>query len=348
MKRFKVLLATLLVVGLVASLPAEAQKGKSRRQKEEKSLLGDGSAVAAKSGVAPQSQTVEPAFIPADPALPTFFVTVEPRFVVAAQGIVSGGGVTPGAPTQDTFTSAWLVAVRTQNPQLFSPSAKPDEMLGYAAAAQLVTALLQIGNVAVIDYPTYQKEPGRYPSIFVIKGTVTQYTETNQLGEKKKGFSTGPIGGVINFIGSVAGAPEVAQIGTGVAMINAGKKTVTTTRTGMVGMNLQITQAESGRIIGAPICQGTFATQSATEIKHGLGVENSQAEYQASALDQAGQAALNDAITQIWAVLKRQATPQMAEATPQKWFHFPSFVLWRSNNPVRASRPERDLFMLHL
>ena len=125
-----VLLTTLLVVGLVAALPAEAQKEKSRGprkekvEKQEKSLLGDGSAVAAKSGVAPQSQTVEPAFIPADPSLPNFFVTVVPPFTVAAQGIVSGGGVTSGAPERSTFNSPWFNAALTHNPQNLSPSAK--------------------------------------------------------------------------------------------------------------------------------------------------------------------------------------------------------------------------------
>ena len=340
MKRFKVLLATLLVVGLVVSLPAEAQH-KTRHQKEEKSLLGDGSAVAAKSGVAPQSQTIEPAFIPADPSLPTFYVTVEPQFAVATQGIVSGGGVTPGAPERSTFNSPWFNSALTHSPQNLSLSASPDERLGYGAAAQLVTALMSIGNVAVIDYATYQANPAKYPNIFLIKGTVTEYTETNQLDEKKKGFRTGPMGVLMNVASNAFNVPGLSYGGQAMGVIDAGKKTITTTRTGMVGLSLQIVKSETGQIIGAPVAKGTFTTQSATEIKHGLGIENSQAEYQASTLDQAGQAALNDAINQIWTVLKRQATPQMAEATPQKWSHFWSS---RRNNPVRASRPERGFF----
>lgn len=348
-----VFLATLLVVGLVAALPAEAQKGKSRGprkekvEKEEKSLLGDGSDVAAKSGVARQSQTVEPAFIPADPALPTFQVTVVPPFTVAAQGIVSGGGVIPGAPERSTFNSPEFNAAVTDSPKNLSPSANLNESLGYDEAAQLVTALMNIGNVAIIDYTAYQASPGKYPNIFLIKGTVTEYAETNQLDEKKKGFRTGPMGVLMNVAGNAFNVPALSYGGQAMGVIDAGKKTVATTRTGMVGLSLQIVKTETGQIIGAPLAKGTFTTQSATEIKHGLGIENSQAEYQASTLDQAGQAALNDAITQIWSVLKRQSTPQMAEATPQKWFHFPSFRSW-INDPVRASRPERDLFMLHL
>ncbi|MDO8183369.1 MAG: hypothetical protein Q7T49_00065 [bacterium] len=314
MKRWYLVSLVFLAVSLmVACQVAEAEK---RSHKQSKKLLGDGNEVAAKSGVAPQSQTVEPVFIPADATLPTLLVTVEPPFVVAAQGIVSGGGITPGAPEQSTFTSAWLVAARTHSPQSISPAASPNEMLGYGAAAQLVTALTQIGNVAVIDYATYQKEPVRYPKIFVIKGTVTEYTETNQLDQKKKGWSTGPAGVLINTAGNILNVPGLSIGGQAMNIINAGKKTVTTTRTGMVGLSLQIIQTDTGQIVGAPTCQGTFATQSATQIKHGLGIENSQAEYQASALDQAGQAALNDAIGKIWETLKRQVTSQVAEVLP--------------------------------
>jgi len=301
-KRFGFVVA-LLAILLTVGLPAEAQKF---RNKSSKKLLGDGSEVAAKAGAAPQSQVVEPAFIPADSALPTFYVTVEPNFVVAAQGIVSGGGVISEAQEQSSFTSAWLVAVRTHSPQSMSPSASPNEMLGYGAAAQLVTALLQVGNVAVIDYPIYQADPNRYPGIFMIKGTVTEYTETNDFSQKKKGWSTVVPGVIANVVGNVADIPVLEEGGRVAAMVNGGKKTITTKRTGMVGLSLQIVQVNTGRIVGAPTCQGTFVTENATQLKHGLGIESSQAEYQASALDQAGQAALNDAVTKIWEVLKRQ------------------------------------------
>lgn len=229
---------------------------------------------------------------------------------VAAQGIVSGGGITPGAPEQSSFTSPWLVWVQTHSPQHWSPSAKPDEMLGYAVSSQLLATLTHIGNVVMIDYVAYKEDPDRFPGIFKIRGTVTQFTETDGLVEKKKGFSTGPIGGVISFIGAAAGVPEVANIGTGLGMINAGKKTTTTTRTGMVGINLQIIQMDNGRIFAPLSAQGTFTTRAATEIKHGLGLEESQAEYRVSALDQASQMAINDAVMKVWEILKRQASTQ--------------------------------------
>jgi len=301
MKRWHLLFVALLAFLVVVCQAAEAQK----LRKSGKKLLGDGSNVAAQTGAAPQSQTVEPVFIPVDPTLPTFYLTVEPAFVVAAQGIVSGGGVISEAQQQSTFTSGWFVAARTHSPESISPSAPPNEMLGYGAAAQLVTALTQIGNVAVIDFATYQAEPDRYPEIFVIKGTVTEYTETNDFNQKKKGWSTMVPGVIANVVGNVADIPILEEGGRAATMINGGKKKSITTRTGMVGLNLQIVQANTGRIIGAPTCQGTFSTQSATELKHGLGIESSQAEYQASALDQAGQVALNDATNKIWEILKR-------------------------------------------
>jgi curli biogenesis system outer membrane secretion channel CsgG len=113
-------------------------------------------------------------------------------------------------------------------------------------------------------------------------------------------------GVIANVIGDVANIPVLEEGGRVAAMVNGGKKTVITKRTGMVGINLQIIQVDTGRVVGAPTCQGTFTTENATQLKHGFGVENSQAEYQASALDQAGQAALNDAVAKIWEVLRRQ------------------------------------------
>ncbi|MBP9855749.1 MAG: hypothetical protein KBC48_00365 [Candidatus Pacebacteria bacterium] len=244
--------------------------------------------------------------------MPTFYVTVEPAFTVAAQGIVSGGGVTPGAPQQSTLTSPWFNASVTHNPQSLSPSQAPNQMLGYGASAQVVTSLMNMGNVSVIDYATYMANPDKYPDIFIIRGTVTEFSETNQLDESKKGGSTGPAGVLFNTVGNIFDVPGLSIGGQVMSIANAGKKTVITTRTGMVGISLQILEAKSGRIIGAPLCKGTFSTQSATQIKHGLGLESSKAEYLASTLDQAGQAALNDGNTQLWAILKRQVSSQVA------------------------------------
>lgn len=314
MKRWHLVFIAMLTASLlVVSQSAEAQK--SRKSKK---LLGDGSGAAAQSGVAPQSQIVEPAYIQADPTLPTFTVTVESQFVVAAQGIVSGGGVIAEAPSQSTYTSSSFVGIWNHNPQSMSPSTSPDERLGYGAAAQLVTALMSVSNVVVIDYETYRANSAAYPEIFVIKGTVTEYTETNQLDQDRKGWSTVTGGVILNAIGNATGVRAVSEVGRVAAMAKGGKQTITTTRTGMVGLSLQIMKPSTGQIVGAPVAKGTFVTQSATQIKHGLGIQNSQAEYQASALDQAGQAALNDAITQIWSVLKRQATSQVAVALPAK------------------------------
>lgn len=308
MKRWHLLFfVTVLIFLVIVCQTAEAQKFR----KSGKKLLGDGSEVAAKTGANPQSQ-VELVTIPTDPALPTFLVTVEDAFVMAAQDITSGGGVTPGAPEQSYFISDWLVATRTQNPQSISPSAEPSEKLGYGAAAQLTSVLTRVGNVAVIDYATYQADPSRYPDIYVVRGTITEFTETDGLDEESKGFDTKIPGVIIGTIGNIAGESGLTQAGGLLAKINAGKKTKITTRTGVVGLDIQIIQTSSGQIVWSGPCQGTFTTQSATQMKHGFGINKSQAEYQASALNQASRAALNQAVVEIHSALKRQVAKQVA------------------------------------
>ena len=166
--------------------------------------------------------------------------------------------------------------------------------------------------MAVIDFATYQADPSRYPDIYIVRGTITEFTETDGLGEESKGFDTKIPGLLVNTIGNIAGESGLAQAGGLLAKINAGKKTKITTRTGVVGLDVQIVQTSSGQIIWSGPCQGTFTTQSATQMKHGLGFNKSQAEYQASALNQASRAALNQAAIDIHGALKRQISKQVA------------------------------------
>ncbi|MEX0918737.1 MAG: hypothetical protein WDZ85_02100 [Candidatus Paceibacterota bacterium] len=282
----------LMLVVLLLAYSAEAQRNRNK-------LLGDGREVAAQTGANPQSQ-VELISIPADPSKPTFYVTVEEPFVMAAQDITSGGGITPGAPEQSYFISNWLIATQMHHPQAISPSAPLSEKLGYGMAAQLTSVLTRIGNLAVIDYPTYRDNPGRYPEIFVIRGTVTEFTETDGLDEQKKGFDTKIAGRVLSIIG---GGRGLGQAGNLISSANVGQKKIITNRTGVVGLDIQLIQTATGRVMRSTPCQGTFTTQSATEIQHGLGFSESQSEYQASALNQASRAALNQAATEIWQAL---------------------------------------------
>jgi hypothetical protein len=302
-----VLVFTIVLVGF----PAEAQKTKAVGKK----LLGDGAEAAAKTGGNPQSQ-VELISIPSDSALPIFYLTVEPAFVMAAQDIRSGGGVTPGAPDQSYFISDWLVATRIHQPQSLSPSAEPSERLGYGAAAQFTSVLTRVGNVAVIDYATYEAEPGRYPEIYIVRGTISELTETDGLDESSKGFDTKIPGRLLNIAGQLAGKSDLAKAGSVISQLNAGKKTRYTVRTGVVGLDIQLIRAATGQIVWSGPCQGTFTTRSATEIKHGLGFSKSEAEYQASALNQAARAALNQAALDLHSALKRQAVSQIAAAAP--------------------------------
>jgi len=293
MKIHPLFVSVVLVVVLASSL-AEAQRMRK--------LLGGGHEAAAQTGASPQSQ-VELVSIPADSSKPTFDVTVEEPFMMAAQDITSGGGVVPGAPDQSYFISSWLVATQMHQPQSISPSAPPSEKLGYGIAAQLTSVLTRVGNLAVIDYPTYRDNSGRYPEIFVIRGTVTEFTETDGLNEQKKGFDTKIPGRLLGVLGQMVGKPGLSNAGSLASQSNVGNKKTITTRTGVVGLDVQLVQVATGRVMRSIPCQGTFTTQSATQIQTGFGFSESQAEYQASALNQASRAALNQVATEIWQVL---------------------------------------------
>src|SRR3989338_5115133 len=153
----------------------------------------------------PISTEVEPTSIPFDPALPVWVVTVEP-FVMGASGVTSGtgwsGGVTIVAPG----------AIQPIAPSTGLAILNPGEQIGPGVAAQLVSALQKVGNVAVIDYAVYIRDPGKIAANlkngeqgpFLIKGAVTEFSETADVSGQ--GESSGPNLGLalIPYVGGIA------------------------------------------------------------------------------------------------------------------------------------------------
>lgn len=264
----------------------------------------NGTSAQAQAG-APTAAQVSILSLPFDPATPIFTVTVEP-FQTAAQGIVSGGNTVPTAPNQSYFYSNSLNMQSFDRPQSHSQTPAISDRVGFGVAAQLLTTLSRVGNLRVIDYETFRATPSAYANLYVIKGTVTEFSETAEAQDNKQGFSTLPLGKVAGDIGRAAGAPGLSLFGSLASHSNVASQDTATSRRGMVGLDLQVIQPKTGQIITSFPCQGTFVTKSATRINTAFGYQQSNADYQASALGQAQRAALNTAATQILAALKAQ------------------------------------------
>jgi hypothetical protein len=173
-------------------------------------------------------------------------------------------------------------------------------------SAQLLSTLSRVGNITVVDYEAYRSNPDRFKRIYVIKGTVTEFSETAEAQDQKKSFSTLPGGMVASDIGSAVGSLWMKTVGRIATHSNVASQETATNRKGMVGLDIQIMEP-GGVILSSFPCQGTFVTQSATKANTIMGVGMSSSAYQASAIGQAQRAALNDAAKQIFSALQEKS-----------------------------------------
>ncbi len=221
----------------------------------------------------PVSTEVALTRIPPDPALPTLVVTVKP-FVMAASGVTSGTGGTV---------------------------INPGEQIGPGVSAQLISSLQWVGNIVVIDYDTYQRDPEKIVAglkngeqgPFIIKGTVTEFSEmADQTGQ---GASTGP--NIPLMLIPYAG---------GLASYGYGTKSASETkRTGMVGLDIQIVDPTTGRLVTSFTTEGSFTTISTANARTTWGNTRTKTESVSSAIGQAQRVALNQAITKIHAMISQ-------------------------------------------
>ena len=242
----------------------------------------DQTAAQAKEG-APVADQVPILTIPYDANLPRFVVAVKP-LDYSASGQISGGG----APIDN-------------------------ENIGKGLAAQLITSLTKAGNVSVADAASVkQADDGTLTTKlqsgevgpFLIKGTVTEFNETADLSSKKRGGSLGGAGAITGIAGAITGNRKMTYIGAGVAAANPTIEKGETKRSGMVGMDLQLIDGRTGRILGSYQCSGTFTTMSSVSGMSLFGIGGSNTEFAASALGQATRSAMNDALRQISQGLK--------------------------------------------
>lgn len=227
----------------------------------------------------PVSAEVAPIKIPHDPSLPTWVVVVEP-FVMAASGVVSGT-TNPAAP---------MAGMSVIN---------PGEQIGPGVSAQLVTSLQRAGNIVVIDYETYARDPSKIANglrpgekgPFVIQGTITEFNETADVSGQ--GDSTGPnvpsmfipyVGGLVSY-----------GIGT--------KASSETKRKGMVGLDVRVLDPTTGRLLSSFTSEGSFISVGSTSSRTTWGNTVTNTEYASSAIGQAQRIALNQTVTQIHALV---------------------------------------------
>lgn len=237
---------------------------------------------------APEVAEIEPISIAYDANYPTYVVAIEP-FKYAASGTTSGGD--------------YREAIGHQSRRDVGPG----------MSAQLLTALARSGNIQVIEYDSLRKKPdGSYTANleegevgpFIIRGTVTEFNETADASGEEKGMKLGRMGAVMGIAGAVTGNRGLTYGGAGVAAADPTIENKKMRRQGMVGIDMRIVNAGSGRIVGGLTSKGTFTTMSATAGASVFGIGKSTEEFAASALGQATRAAMNDAVRKSTDLLK--------------------------------------------
>ena len=266
----------------------------------------DKSSVKANEG-APVSAQVEIVRIPYDASLPKYIVTVEP-LKVGAEG-------QPGAPVPSArggrhgwgpWGFGWWGS--QPNPAAYAPPAAGlSDRVSAGIAAQLISAFGNAGNIVVLDHQHYLENRGNLSALrgggelgpFVIKGTVTEFNEVAEAGEKSKGVSLGWAGTVLGIVGGLAGVPAAGYTGAAISAADPTYKDTRMRRTGSVGMDLQIVDPQTGRILGSGVAAGKFTAETATSGISVFGVGGGESAFASSALGQATRAAANDAVRQL-------------------------------------------------
>ncbi len=186
--------------------------------------------------------------------------------------------------------------------------------MGQAIAAQLVTALSNVGNIRIIDYDYYLQRRGNPASLvkrsehevgpFVIRGEVTEFNEVAEATGSSTGGSLGAVGAALGVAGAIAGNTPAAATGAAVAVANPTLENTKARRTGSVAMDLKIVSPSNGRLLGAIVANGTFTNESSASGFSLFGIGKASNAFAASALGQANRAAMNSATTQIFERLR--------------------------------------------
>jgi curli biogenesis system outer membrane secretion channel CsgG len=263
------------------------------------------------TSTAPTSVQVESVRIPYDASQPMYVVTVEP-LQVGADG--SAGGPPPSSGQSDGNYYGWgpfgWIGPRGGSPAptaYEAPLQGMSDKVGKGIAAQLLSSLGNSGNIVVIDYDHYLKHsdnpakllrPGEVGP-FVIKGTVTEFSEVAEANNERKGGSLGWAGTVLGVAGAISGTPAAGIAGAAVSAANPTWENTKARRTGAVGLDLQVVEPDSGRMVGTIVSHGSFSAESASSGVSVFGIGGGESAFAASALGQATRAAMNDTVKQL-------------------------------------------------
>lgn len=252
----------------------------------------------------PVAAQVDKLSIPYEPNMPQYVVVVEP-FDYSASGEVSGGGQdTPSGGVEsngEVYTQSSDGQIRTT----FNASSAP--AIGKGISKQLMTALSGWPNITIVEPDAIKKkddgtydlklQPGEVGP-FIIRGTVTEFTETAEAEAHNKGFDSRKLGIGVGLVGAITGNRGVAAAGAGVAVLGPQVKKERMKRTGMVGMDVRVLDGRIARATpgGTFDVHGTFTTMSVGGDVSVLGISGGNSEMAASSLGQATRAAMNDAL----------------------------------------------------
>lgn len=257
---------------------------------------------------APTAAQVQVVTMPYEPNLPRYVVAVEP-FAYGASGIISGSGAASASQADGSIISPITGGLQggSLDGNRINNQGGPGAQVGHGLSAQLVTALSNWPNISIVDAAAVTRradgtysvpmQPGEVGP-FIIRGTVTEFNETADLSEKKRGGSLGLLGAGAAVAGAVTGSEALTWGGAGVAVANPTYENQKVTRSGMVGMDLQIVDGRTARLVRSFNSSGTFTTMSANSGLSLFGIGGGNAEFAASALGQATRAAMNDALVQ--------------------------------------------------
>jgi curli biogenesis system outer membrane secretion channel CsgG len=169
--------------------------------------------------------------------------------------------------------------------------------IGDKMAAQLTTALSNVGNFVLFDKST-KKVPVRKGERgpFVLRATLTELTENAETESESTGGSLGGVGLLTGIAGAVTGNRALGWTGYGLAVANPTYGEASAMKKGVVAFDIQIVEKNTGRIVKSFSSAGTFKSAAVAKGGSLFGIGRTKTASASSAIGQALRIAMNDAV----------------------------------------------------
>jgi hypothetical protein len=145
---------------------------------------------------------------------------------------------------------------------------------------------------------------------------VTEFSEVAEANNERQGGSLGWAGTVLGVAGAISGTPGAGIAGAAVSAANPTWENTKARRTGAVGLDLQVVEPDSGRMVGTIVSHGSFTSESASSGVSVFGIGGGESAFAASALGQATRAAMNDTVKQLSDQLRVKGPAYAPSRTP--------------------------------